>query len=91
MHSTLAFFFPGQGSQSKGMLDAHAASHPTIVAATLDEASEALGYDMASLIRDDAGERLNTTESWHLERGSQSNSPNATIGSIRCSSWNRSG
>ena len=62
MHSTLAFFFPGQGSQSKGMLDAHAASHPAIVAAALDEASEALGYDMAALIRDDAGERLNATE-----------------------------
>jgi [acyl-carrier-protein] S-malonyltransferase len=62
MHSTLAFFFPGQGSQSQGMLDAHAASHPAIIGATLDEASEALGYDMGALIRDDAGERLGQTE-----------------------------
>ena len=62
MNSTLAFFFPGQGSQSKGMLDAYAEAHAGIVSTTLDEASEALGYDMAALIRDDADERLNRTE-----------------------------
>jgi len=62
MISNLAFFFPGQGSQSKGMLDAYAQTHAPIVSATLDEASGALGYDMGALIRDDADERLNLTE-----------------------------
>jgi len=62
MNSTLAFLFPGQGSQSKGMLDAYAGTHAAIVSATLNEASEVLGYDMAALIRDDADEKLNLTE-----------------------------
>jgi [acyl-carrier-protein] S-malonyltransferase len=62
MNSKLAFLFPGQGSQSKGMLDAYAETHDGIVSTTLSEASEALGYDMAALIRDDADEKLNLTE-----------------------------
>jgi [acyl-carrier-protein] S-malonyltransferase len=55
-----AFLFPGQGSQSKGMLDAFADS--SVVRSTLEEASDALGYDMAALICDDAGEKLGQTE-----------------------------
>ena len=44
-----AFVFPGQGSQSVGMLDAWG-DHP-VVLETLQEASEALGEDVAQLIR----------------------------------------
>lgn len=55
-----SFLFPGQGSQSKGMLDAFADSD--IVRSTLEEASDALAYDMAALIRDDADEKLGQTE-----------------------------
>ena len=58
--SDLAFLFPGQGSQSKGMLDAFVDS--SVVRSTLEEASDALGYDMATLIRDDADETLGQTE-----------------------------
>jgi [acyl-carrier-protein] S-malonyltransferase len=45
-----AFIFPGQGSQSVGMLDAWGA-HP-LVAQTLAEASDALGEDLGQLIRE---------------------------------------
>ena len=58
--SDLVFLFPGQGSQSKGMLDAFA--DEATVARTLEEASDALGYDMAALIRDDAEDKLGQTE-----------------------------
>jgi len=57
-----AFLFPGQGAQSKGMLDAFVASDALPVVQTLTEASEALGYDMAALIRDDAADKLRLTE-----------------------------
>ena len=40
-----AFVFPGQGSQSVGMLDAWG-DHP-VVRETLQEASDALGEDLA--------------------------------------------
>ena len=43
-----AFVFPGQGSQSVGMLDAWG-EHPAC-AQTLDEASAALGEDLGALI-----------------------------------------
>jgi [acyl-carrier-protein] S-malonyltransferase len=45
-----AFVFPGQGSQSVGMLEAWG-DHPA-VRASLDEASAALGEDVARLIRE---------------------------------------
>jgi len=54
------FLFPGQGSQSKGMLDAFDGIE--VVRQTLEEASDALGYDMAALIRDDADDKLGQTE-----------------------------
>ncbi len=41
----IAAFFPGQGSQSIGMLDAMAESYPD-VRRTFDEASDALGLDL---------------------------------------------
>ncbi|MGI9026888.1 MAG: ACP S-malonyltransferase [Burkholderiaceae bacterium] len=49
---TFAFVFPGQGSQAIGMLDAMLAARSThpAVAATLEEASEVLKQDLASLI-----------------------------------------
>lgn len=54
-----AFVFPGQGSQSVGMLDAWG-GHPE-VAATLREASDALGEDIAKLISEGPKEALALT------------------------------
>lgn len=42
---SLAFIFPGQGSQSVGMLSALADVFP-VVGKTFSEASDALGYDL---------------------------------------------
>ena len=56
--SGLAYVFPGQGSQSVGMLVAKSSE----VAATYQEASEALGYDMGELISSGPEEVLNQTE-----------------------------
>ena len=47
--TSFAFVFPGQGSQAVGMLDAWG-DHPA-VRSSLDEASAALGEDIAALIR----------------------------------------
>ena len=58
MHS-FAFVFPGQGSQAVGMLDAWG-DHPA-VAATLEEASGALGEDLGRLIKDGPKEALAMT------------------------------
>ena len=54
-----AFVFPGQGSQSVGMLDGWA-DHP-IVVETLTEASEALGENIARLIKEGPKEALALT------------------------------
>ncbi len=54
-----AFVFPGQGSQSVGMLDGWGA-HP-VVAQTLQEASDALGEDLAKLIKEGPKEALALT------------------------------
>ncbi len=54
-----AFVFPGQGSQSVGMLDAWG-DHPA-VRGTLLEASEALGEDIAALIHAGPKEALELT------------------------------
>ena len=56
---TFAFVFPGQGSQSVGMLNT-ISSRPE-VRATLQEASEALGEDVAKLIADGPAEALSLT------------------------------
>lgn len=56
---SFAFVFPGQGSQSVGMLDAWG-DHPA-VCATLQEASEALGEDIARLIHEGPKEALDLT------------------------------
>ena len=57
--TAFAFVFPGQGSQSVGMLDAWG-DHPA-VRETLDEASHALSEDMAQLIRGGPKETLDLT------------------------------
>jgi [acyl-carrier-protein] S-malonyltransferase len=54
-----AFVFPGQGSQAVGMLDAWG-DHPA-VRQTLQEASDALGEDLADLIRSGPKEQLDLT------------------------------
>jgi [acyl-carrier-protein] S-malonyltransferase len=54
-----AFVFPGQGSQSVGMLDAWG-DNP-VVAHTLQEASDALGEDVAKLIHEGPKEALALT------------------------------
>jgi len=54
-----AIVFPGQGSQSVGMLDAFA-DHPE-VRRTLAEASDALGTDLAALIHAGPKEQLDLT------------------------------
>ena len=54
-----AFVFPGQGSQSVGMLDAWG-DHPA-VRRTLEEASAALGEDVAALIHAGPKEQLDLT------------------------------
>lgn len=56
-----AAIFPGQGSQSVGML-AELASGNDTVARTLDEASAELGFDLAGMMRDGPAEELNRTE-----------------------------
>ncbi len=57
--ASFAFVFPGQGSQSVGMLDAWG-DHP-IVAQTLQEASDALNEDVAALIKNGPKEALALT------------------------------
>jgi len=56
-----AVLFPGQGSQSVGMLGALAAAYP-VVSQTFDEAGTALGWDIGKLIREGPVEELNRTE-----------------------------
>ncbi len=84
MTPPFAFVFPGQGSQSVGMLDAWG-DHPA-VAATLHRASAALGYDVARLIHEGPKEQLDLTtntqplmltaavanyEAWRAEGGAE--------------------
>ncbi len=57
---SLAFIFPGQGSQSVGMLSDFADNE--IVQNTFKEASEALGYDLWHLCQNGPAEELNKTE-----------------------------
>ena len=57
--TSFAFVFPGQGSQSVGMLDAWG-DHPA-VSETLAEASAALGEDVARLIHEGPKEALDLT------------------------------
>ncbi|WP_110972223.1 ACP S-malonyltransferase [Pseudomonas huaxiensis] len=61
MSASLAFVFPGQGSQSLGMLAELGAQHPLVID-TFREASEALGYDLWALTQNGPEEQLNQTD-----------------------------
>ena len=56
-----AFVFPGQGSQSIGML-AKLAATESVVTETFAEASEVLGYDLWKLCQEGPEEALSSTE-----------------------------
>lgn len=56
----LAFLFPGQGSQSVGMLAELAESSPNVLA-VFGEASDVLGYDLWALVKDGPEDQLNST------------------------------
>ena len=58
--SSFSIVFPGQGSQSVGMLGSMAEAYP-LVAETFSEASEALGYDLWQLVSEGPAEDLNQT------------------------------
>jgi [acyl-carrier-protein] S-malonyltransferase len=59
--ASLAFVFPGQGSQSVGMIAELAAAHPEARAA-FAEASEGAGIDLWELSQNGPEDRLNSTE-----------------------------
>ena len=58
---SIALVFPGQGSQSVGMLAALAAEHEA-VRNGYAEASQALGFDLWDIVANGPAERLNSTE-----------------------------
>ena len=58
---SLAFVFPGQASQSIGMMSALAQVSP-VIAATFAEASGVLGYDLWQRCQEGPAELLNSTE-----------------------------
>ncbi|MEO6926622.1 MAG: ACP S-malonyltransferase [Rhodanobacter sp.] len=59
--TTLAFVFPGQGSQSVGMLADLAAAHPE-VRTTFAEASQGAGLDLWAISQHGPEDQLNRTE-----------------------------
>jgi [acyl-carrier-protein] S-malonyltransferase len=61
MTNKLAFVFPGQGSQSVGMLASLAGISP-VIRETFDQASKVLGYDLWQLCSQGPGDDLNATE-----------------------------
>jgi [acyl-carrier-protein] S-malonyltransferase len=58
---SLAFVFPGQGSQSVGMLAALARLSP-VIESTFADASQVLGYDLWRRCQEGPAEALNATE-----------------------------
>lgn len=60
-HQTLGFIFPGQGSQSVGMLAELAQAFP-LVEETFATASEVLAYDLWQLVQQGPAEELDRTD-----------------------------
>src|SRR5580698_208177 len=58
---SLAFVFPGQGSQSIGMMQSLAELSP-VIQATFAQASQVLGYDLWKLCQQGPESALNATE-----------------------------
>jgi [acyl-carrier-protein] S-malonyltransferase len=91
---TFGFVFPGQGSQSVGMLSglALAAGAGSVIRDTFAEASAMLGYDLWQVVAEGPAERLNATEctqpamlaasiaTWRLWRGSGGTEPAVVCG-----------
>ncbi|MEH6822584.1 MAG: ACP S-malonyltransferase [Motiliproteus sp.] len=61
MNQTLAFVFPGQGSQQLAMLSELAQQYP-LIEQTFSEASAVLGYDLWSLTQSGPEAELNSTD-----------------------------
>ncbi|WP_263141831.1 ACP S-malonyltransferase [Pseudomonas sp. RIT-PI-AD] len=61
MSASLAFVFPGQGSQSLAMLAEHGERHPGVLD-TFAEASAVLGYDLWALAQRGPEDALNQTD-----------------------------
>ncbi|OOV88256.1 ACP S-malonyltransferase [Oceanospirillum linum] len=61
MTQSLAFVFPGQGSQAVGMLS-ELADRYAVVRTTFEEASQILGYDLWQLVQEGPAESLNQTD-----------------------------
>ncbi len=62
---SIAFIFPGQGSQSVGMLGSFADDNPAyaeIVTATFKQASDVLGFDLWDMTRNGPDTELNKTQ-----------------------------
>ena len=57
----LGFLFPGQGAQRVGMLD-DLSQRSALVGRRFEEASEALGFDLAKMVRQGPQQALNSTE-----------------------------
>ncbi|MCW8931078.1 MAG: ACP S-malonyltransferase [Gammaproteobacteria bacterium] len=61
---SIAFIFPGQGSQSMGMLGSFANESPAyneIIISTFQQASDALGFDLWQMCQNGPESELNTT------------------------------
>jgi [acyl-carrier-protein] S-malonyltransferase len=59
--TSFAYVFPGQGSQSVGMMSAWE-DHQPVVAEVFNQASDVLGYDLWALVSKGPEARLNQTE-----------------------------
>lgn len=91
MSKKIAFVFPGQGSQSVGMLSVLAATYPSIQD-TFAQASEILGYDLWQLSQNGPEEKLDQTEMtqpivlcadvaiWRLWRQEKGSKPQMMVG-----------
>lgn len=58
---SFGFVFPGQGSQSIGMMNGLASAHP-LVKETFSAASQVLGYDLWRVVSEGPEDKLNSTD-----------------------------